>query len=417
MQEIAKAATDAWTAVQWLLNAALSANPIGLVVDRDRRAGRRPDRRLQVLRHVPQHRQRRFQRGPQRRQNRVRLDQGQLAAAAGDHRRADRSRDAGGRQALGHDQERRPGRRRDRQGAIVGAWDAIRSTTSSVWGAVAGFVSGAVANVKALLNGLASWVAGFASGAWSTALNGSRRCSTGSAKAAGRGPSGQGRLQRAGRLHRAGSSPRSGSAATDVANAIKAPINAAHQGLEQPRVSRPRRSTSRRSISPLRRRHRRRHASAAETIGFPDLPMLAQAAVSSTPRPWRWSARARAARSSAPRSLLRQIVGEQSVNVRVFIGDTELKGLVDTQIDQANTNLARGLLAGGRADGADRDRRDPRSRSVRLDHVVTATGVAVTFSRTGPSEHAGDRPRLGPHPGRGRARSSPTTSRSRSACR
>jgi hypothetical protein len=36
-----------------------------------------------------------------------------------------------------------------------------------------------------------------------------------------------------------------------------------------------------------------------------------------------------------------------SVEVRVFIGDTELKGMVRTEIVDANTGLARTLLAGG----------------------------------------------------------------------
>ena len=48
----------------------------------------------------------------------------------------------------------------------------------------------------------------------------------------------------------------------------------------------------------------------------------------------------------APESLLRDIAGNQSVSVRVFIGDQELRGLVKSEIDDTNTGLARTLLAG-----------------------------------------------------------------------
>jgi len=48
----------------------------------------------------------------------------------------------------------------------------------------------------------------------------------------------------------------------------------------------------------------------------------------------------------APEKLLRDIVGDREVHVRVFIGDTELKDLVRTEIVDSNTGLARTLLAG-----------------------------------------------------------------------
>ena len=49
----------------------------------------------------------------------------------------------------------------------------------------------------------------------------------------------------------------------------------------------------------------------------------------------------------APESLLRDIVGSASTSVRVFIGDTELKGMIRTEVDDSNTGIARTLLAGG----------------------------------------------------------------------
>lgn len=51
----------------------------------------------------------------------------------------------------------------------------------------------------------------------------------------------------------------------------------------------------------------------------------------------------------APESLLRQIVNERPLHVRVFIGDTELRGMVRAEVTDANTGLARTLLTGARA--------------------------------------------------------------------
>lgn len=52
-----------------------------------------------------------------------------------------------------------------------------------------------------------------------------------------------------------------------------------------------------------------------------------------------------------PERLLRSIVAEGggTPNVRVFIGDTELRGLVRVEVDDATTGLARTLLAGARS--------------------------------------------------------------------
>ena len=84
VQAAAKAATVAWTAVQWLLNAALTANPIGIVIVAIGAARRRADRRLQDLGHVPADRRRRLRDGRQGGQSGVQLGQGELAAAARD---------------------------------------------------------------------------------------------------------------------------------------------------------------------------------------------------------------------------------------------------------------------------------------------------------------------------------------------
>lgn len=132
--------------------------------------------------------------------------------------------------------------------------------------------------------------------------------------------------------------------ASSVADAIKAPINAvisAWNGLEfhVPKVDIPKvhipglGTIGGGSIG-------------GETIGFPNIPTLARGGVIATPT-LAMVGEGAGREIVAPESLLRQIVGEQSVNVRVFIGDTELTGIIDARIDRSNTGLARGLLASG----------------------------------------------------------------------
>lgn len=135
-----------------------------------------------------------------------------------------------------------------------------------------------------------------------------------------------------------------GRAASSVADAIKAPINAvinAWNGLEfhVPKVDIPKvhipglGTIGGGSIG-------------GETIGFPDIPTLARGGVVSGPT-LAMIGEGAGREIVAPESLLRDIVGAQSVSVRVFIGDTELRGIVDAQVDQSNTRIARNLLAGG----------------------------------------------------------------------
>jgi len=80
------------------------------------------------------------------------------------------------------------------------------------------------------------------------------------------------------------------------------------------------------------------------SIGFPDVPLLAQGGVVTSPT--LAMVGEKGTEIVAPEKMLRDIVGDREVHVRVFIGVTELKDLVRTEIVDSNTGLARVLLAG-----------------------------------------------------------------------
>jgi hypothetical protein len=82
-----------------------------------------------------------------------------------------------------------------------------------------------------------------------------------------------------------------------------------------------------------------------QTFSTPDIPLLAKGGVVSAPT-LLIAGEGRGREIIAPEALLRSIVNERPMSVRVFIGDTELRGLVRTEITDANTGLARTLLAG-----------------------------------------------------------------------
>lgn len=140
-----------------------------------------------------------------------------------------------------------------------------------------------------------------------------------------------------------------GRAAQKVANAIMAPINAAKgvvngilKGFNALRI--PGFSVTIPGPCPIPDVH-----FGWGGMDLPDIPLLAKGGVISGPT-LAMLGEGRGREIVAPESLLRSILGEQSrpVNVRVFIGETELRGMVRTEIVQSNTGLARTLLAGGR---------------------------------------------------------------------
>jgi hypothetical protein len=82
-------------------------------------------------------------------------------------------------------------------------------------------------------------------------------------------------------------------------------------------------------------------------IGTPDIPLLAKGGVVATPT-LVMAGEGHGREIIAPEALLRSMLDERPVNVRVFIGDQELRGLVRTEIVRSDTGLARTLLAGAR---------------------------------------------------------------------
>lgn len=85
-----------------------------------------------------------------------------------------------------------------------------------------------------------------------------------------------------------------------------------------------------------------------QEFGTPDIPLLAKGGVVSSPT-LLIAGEGRGREIIAPEALLRSIVGDIATEVRVFIGDQELRGLVRTEIVRSDTGLARTLLAGARA--------------------------------------------------------------------
>ena len=131
-------------------------------------------------------------------------------------------------------------------------------------------------------------------------------------------------------------------AALAIAGAIKAPINAIINAwnslsFDIPKVSIP-------SVKILG------HKIGGGSIGgghisFPQIPYLAAGGVVSQPT-LAMVGEGQGREIVAPEALLRQIMGEHRPDVRVFIGDTELRDIVKVEFAGATDGLARSLLAG-----------------------------------------------------------------------
>jgi hypothetical protein len=230
------------------------------------------------------------------------------------------------------------------KGWVTDAWERIRQATLGAWGAVTGMISGAIATIKTALSSFAGWVTGFASGVWRAAVekiaavwgiveHGARAAVTGVKDAL------NGMID-----WLTGIVERVRNVASDVANAIKRPINAvikAWNGLQIPRleVRLPKKKILGKTIGG--------GSFGFGPVEFPDIPQLARGAVVTSPT-LAMVGEGSGAEIVAPERLLRDIVGDRRVEVRVYIGDTELRGLVRTEIVDADTGLARTLLAGGR---------------------------------------------------------------------
>jgi phage-related protein len=131
------------------------------------------------------------------------------------------------------------------------------------------------------------------------------------------------------------------SAIARVVDAIKRPINAVLSGWNAitfsiPTISLPSVTIAGKKIGG--------GEFGGQSFGVPKIPLLAGGGVVSSPT---LLVAGEAGREIiAPENLLRSIMREQAVQVRVFIGDRELTDMVRVELANANTGLARTLLAG-----------------------------------------------------------------------
>jgi hypothetical protein len=224
---------------------------------------------------------------------------------------------------------------------ITGAWAAIRSATSSAWGAVAGAIAGTISDIKRFLNELASWVAGFATGRYKNLVANVGAVWNAVSDAAENAVHGVKAALNDMIAWIGGVVGRVRNVANDVANAVKAPINAVLRAwngisLHVPKITIPSIKVGKKKIGG--------GSFGGQTFGFPNVPLLAKGGVIDQPT---MAVVGEAGREIVtPEKLLRDIVGQQAVQVRVFIGEQELTQLVRTEIVDANTGLARTLLAG-----------------------------------------------------------------------
>ena len=225
------------------------------------------------------------------------------------------------------------------------AWSAglnvMKSVTNNAWNAIKGAVNSAIGAVKKALQGLGSWISGFAHGALTGALNACRavfgRITDGAQNAVAGVRNAMNSIVRVidsviGRVR---------GAANSVANAIKAPVNAVLRAWNSVSLTVPRISIPKIKIGP---KTFGGGGFGGQTIGFPDVPLLASGGVVTSPT--LAMVGEQGTEIVAPEKLLRDIVGDREVHVRVFIGSTELKDMVRTEIVDSNTGIARALLAG-----------------------------------------------------------------------
>ncbi|HKV68028.1 MAG TPA: hypothetical protein VJN72_08050, partial [Gaiellales bacterium] len=214
---------------------------------------------------------------------------------------------------------------------IVRNWDAIEDAART-----------AVSAVKSALNGLAQWISGFAHGVLAAALNAAGNVFDAIAGGARDAYASVQRNLNGIVSFIEGIIGKVSHAASSVANAIKSPINAVLTAwnsisLTIPTIKIPSIKVGKKKIGG--------GSFGGQTIGFPNVPLLAQGGVVSAPT-LAMIGEGQGREIVAPEALLREIAGERPIEVRVFIGDTELTSLVRTEIVSANTGLARALLAG-----------------------------------------------------------------------
>jgi len=312
---IAQGAAKAWTAAQWLLNAALAANPIGLVI-------------VAVAALVAAF---------------------VIAYKTSDTFRAivDRAFDAVLRAAQAvwsWLKSNWPTLLAVLTGPIGIAvvtlarhWGDIRDAVSSAFSAIRNAVTDGVSDVKGFLNGLASWISAFAHGALSLALNAAGNVFDAIAGGARDAYESVQRNLNGIVNFIEGIAGKVSSAAHSVANAIKGPINAVLSAwnsitLTIPRINIPKLKIGKKTFGG--------GGFGGQSIGFPNVPLLAKGGIVTAPT------LAMVGEAGPEAVIPLDRMSAPNVQVRVFIGDQELTSLVRTEIVDSNTGLARALLAG-----------------------------------------------------------------------
>jgi hypothetical protein len=247
---------------------------------------------------------------------------------------------------------------------IEAAWKAIQKATNAVWGgirrtvgsvltAMAHAVSGSaivrsmehvVSEIKRLMTGLANWMRNEAARMFHGALSvisdvfwvvvhGAESAVNGVKHAFGHLV---GWLR--GLIHDVAG------IAKDVAHAIAWPINEVIKGwnglhFHIPKITLPHITIFGHKIGG--------ESFGGWNIGFPNLPLIPFQQGGVVDRPTLGLLGEAGREIVTPETLLREILAEQRPQVRVFIGNQELKGMIRTQVVDASTGIARSLLANG----------------------------------------------------------------------
>jgi hypothetical protein len=221
---------------------------------------------------------------------------------------------------------------------ITAAWDWVRDTTVKAWGAIKGAITGAWDAIRQAFNNALEWIKGFVAGAWTREIQGLANIwhivTDGATKMWGAVKDVfNGMLSWFG-----GIVGKIKGIAGDVANAIKGPINSVVDAWNKFAIPR-----FEIDIPKIRVAGRTLFGGGSFGFGpfeFPDIPRLAQGGIVDRPT-------LALIGEAGPEAVVPLSDAQRpSVQVRVFIGDRELTDLVRTEITDANTGLARTLLAG-----------------------------------------------------------------------
>ena len=234
------------------------------------------------------------------------------------------------------------------KGTTLAAWHAIQSTIGGVLSAIGNALSGAtivrsitnMANaIKGVMSGLAGWLSRTAagliqgalhdiSGVFWTIVNGAESAVNGVKNVFGSLVGWLGGLIK-----------KVEHVASDVAHAIASPINSVLKAWNSLRI-------------PGFHIHISLPGPIPDInfgwggIGLPNIPLLPFAKGGVVDRPTIGLLGEAGREIVTPEALLRDILGEQAHEIHVYIGDRELTDLVRVEVNDANTGLARTLLAG-----------------------------------------------------------------------